>query len=296
MTFSLYGNVNNFGCVLAGGLLALLCDTITKRPFKIVYSILILGALVFNDSKLALLGALLGGGLYVIHRFFSRISKTERALVSLVLIIGIFFGVRFFVSSALSLNGYDLTQLILLPIEQVKSGQFFNDSAQSYTYRTNCIIGIGRILRDSWGLGVGTGNTAVILGNFLPNLNETYNENSLSSHIWWFEVMADIGWIIIIPMIKIFFAQIRSFVCFRIAERKLFSQIFVISFPLWSMSASGLYTEFFTIMLITVSVISYRQKIIVIENRQLPVSNKRRIRIKRSALMSAKNLGVVKSS
>ena len=257
--FQLFGNINNFGAVLACGAFTILSDSITNKVVKIIYITIILYTLFYNDSKLALFGSAFGIGLYLIN-YIARCTDPKIRNFSFMCFVGIgVWGIYTFLTSSIEINDYNM-EFLMMPIHNIINGELFDDSAQSITFRANSIICIGKILHDSYGLGVGAGNTAVILGYFLPNLMVGFDESSVASHVWWFEVMADIGWIIIIPMIKIYINQCRSY--FQVVNNKasLFSQVFIISFPIWCMSPSGLYTEFYSIMLIAVSILLYRQR------------------------------------
>lgn len=256
-TFPLFDNINNFGCVLAGGVLVVLFDKSLNKLWKCILLASILFALYYNDSKLALFGGIMEIGMFVYYRF-SNVISLKHIVLPFLLIISI-IGAYYFFSSSFVINGYDMYGLIMEPIQSIFEGNFFPTSDSSITYRANCIIGIFLILFHSLGIGVGPGNTGLILQTMLPNLGSHYDKDFVSSHIWWFEVMADIGWIVIIPMILIFIKQFRAYLSLKSSSSKLFSQIFIISFPLWSMSASGLYTEFYSIMLLTASYILYKE-------------------------------------
>lgn len=165
-------------------------------------------------------------------------------------------------NSNLEINGYSIRDLVYVPYTQISSGVYFDDSSQSFKFRSNTIIGITSILQDSKGIGVGPGNTSLVLKYLIPDPSNSIRQNYVASHIWWYEVIADLGWLIIIPSVIFYLKQWRRFFL-PINERpQIFSQIFTLFFPIWCMSSSGLYTEFFTLSLLFMSVILYRKKVI----------------------------------
>ena len=256
--FLVFGNINDLGCILTGGILVILFDTVTRKPFKIFYVLLLMALLLYNDSKLALFGGVLEVGLYYIQKLSVKFSSAKKIIFAVLIIIGI-IGIYSFFNSSIELNGYSIHDLAYVPYYQITSGVYFDQSAQSFTFRTNNIIGITQIIKESYGLGVGPGNTSLILKYLIPDATGAIRQDYVSSHIWWYEIMADLGWIIIIPMLLFYIRQWKGFSSMKSEGGLLFSQIYIITFPIWCMSSSGLYTEFFSIMMIALSVIIYRK-------------------------------------
>lgn len=259
-SFCLFDNINNFGCVLAGGAFLVLVDNQTYKYWKWLYILIILIVLYINDSKLALFGVVFGIMLFLLHTFSSVLIRYKKILLYTLGGCVAYVFLLFF-SSDVEINGYSVQGLVSIPIQYIVNGDFFESSDTSITYRANCIIGLFKIIFDSLGLGIGPGSSGLVLQDMLPNLDEKYGEGYISSHIWWLEIMADLGWIAIILMIKLYVNQIRHFLSFMGSRFQLFSQIVFISFPLWSMSASGLYTEYFSIILMTLSYIIYSNSV-----------------------------------
>lgn len=254
--FRLFGNINDFGCVLNGSILIILFDSKTRR--KYLYLALILVLLFYNDSKLSLFGGILEIGLYTIYDFSNRFIYAKKLFLYAFIGMGVLLILLFFTSS-ISINGYSVRDLFLIPYTQISEGIYFPQSSESYTYRTNSIIGITEIFKTTKGVGIGPGNTSLILKVLMPDPDGSLGEESVSSHIWWYEVMADIGWLIIIPALFMYINQLKNFIRLKSTREELFSQIYIITFPLWSMSSSGLYTEFFTIILLSLSIFIYRK-------------------------------------
>lgn len=259
--FLVFGNINDLGCILTGGILVILFDGVTKTTFKPLYVILILLLLLYNDSKLAMFGGFMEVALYYILQL-SKKTKSFKRIISMVLIVIVVVVVSSFFTSSIEINGYSVHNLVMMPFLQLRDGTYFLDSSQSYTFRTNNIIGIIEILKHSCGIGIGPGNTSLVLKYLIPDPDGSIWQDYVSSHIWWFEIMSDLGWLVIVPMVRCFIRQIKGYLSMSSTKELLFSQIFIIAFPIWCMSSSGLYTEFFSIMLISLCIILYRNRTI----------------------------------
>ena len=259
LSFKLFGNINVFGCVLAGGIIAILFDTVTKKCLKYLYVLMIIIILLHNDSKLALFGGIFELMLFGIYNISQRFPYLKKVVFLTLIFICIFCVYAFFMSEII-INGYSVKELVQVPLNQIYSGVYFPRSNESFTYRSNCIIGITEIIKTSFGIGVGVGNTSLILKTLMPDPDGYLDPYSVSSHIWWYEIMADIGWLVIIPMIGFYIRSVNDYRILKTTYPRLFAQIFIISFPLWCMSSSGLYAEFFSVIMISLSVLLTRYK------------------------------------
>lgn len=252
--FTLLGNINNFGCMLTIGIALLLVDR--KKGFlsRLIWILALIVILLYNDSKLALLGAFLEIILYSFYCIIIRISKRERFLVKGLLIIVGIVAVGIVVGGDLVINGYNVSRIPGDVWEQIKNGEFYNHSSSSMAFRTNAIVGLVKIMRETCFIGVGFGNSGLILKSMMPDMYGTLEHTPyVSSHIWWLEVMSDAGIVVIILALKYYVKQLYAFWKLRVSSSQLFSCLIIISFPIWCMSAAGLYTEFFSISMLAVA-------------------------------------------
>ena len=258
--FLMFGNINDLGCVFVIGIYIILFQKSSKMFFRIFWVVILLTLLLYNDSKLAFFGAILAIGLYFIVAVSSSSnSKTARVLKIVLILLGV-IGIGFILTTEISINSYSLRGMTIGTIQKVLSGQFYSHSSSSQTFRTNVIIALFRILRKSLLLGVGTGNTGLILKTIVPDTGMVFRKLPyMSSHIWWLEVMADWGIIAIIPMLVGYIRTWKRFITFVGPWEKLFGLLCIITFPIWSMSSSGLYTEYFSLSMLTVAVIVSRK-------------------------------------
>lgn len=262
--FLLFGNINNFGCAMVVGTALILCSP-SKVYWKGFWTGLAMVLLYVNDSKIALLGMLLVLAVYLIvvveKPLAKKICAAKRqgrvltywragaaALLTAALLV--------LLTSPLSINGYSIREMTADAAKQVLSGQYYPHSNTSLLFRVNAVIGLGDVLKSSCFLGVGAGNAGVILRAVLPGMDEMFaNHAFVSSHIWWLETFADFGVVFIVPALAVFLAQVVCF--FTCRYRSCFSLLqtmLLLSFPVWCMSASGLYTDFYTLSVMMVAV------------------------------------------
>lgn len=253
--FLLLGNINNFGCMLCIGVALILVDRRKRILSKLFWIILLLAILLYNDSKLALLGAVFIIMLYCFYFILTHTSKRERFLIKGILIVVCVVAVGIVISGDLVINGYNISRIPGEVWGKIKNGEFYNHSSSSLAFRTNAIVGLVKIMRESWFVGVGFGNSGLILKSMLPDIYESLQSSSyVSSHIWWLEVMSDAGIIVIFLAVKYYIKHLYAFWRLKISASQIFSCLVIISFPLWCMSASGLYTEFFSISMLAAAV------------------------------------------
>ena len=253
--FHIFGNVNNFGCVVAVGIILYLFDGAKRFLSKIIWISLSMALLLYNDSKMAFLGAVMAIGLFLIV-IFSKMTNSimRRFLTILLLFIGIVI-VVFLINSEILINGYSLRGMTIEPTRRILSGEYYSYISTSQTFRANVIIAILLVLQNSFLLGVGVGNTGLIIRTMVPDPDMILRQYlEVSSHIWWLEEMADFGLIVIILFLIGYLKAWKLYINTREVTPQLFGLICIISFPIWSMSASGLYTEYFSLSMVTFAI------------------------------------------
>lgn len=279
--FALFGNINDFGCAIVAGLIIILCG---KEQWwsKCFWSVCILALLYVNDSKFALLGALLAIVIYLVIKtdevvvkklideknrkfdYFLQGKKCQHAVYTvlkkwrLIAFSGCVVILLIVLISPITINGYPIRQMVWSAVVQMATGTFYEDSNQSLLFRVNAIIGMGTILKKSFLCGVGVGNTGVILRAILPGMTEMFPDYSyVSPHVWWMELFADFGLVFIVPAIVLFVYQVKRFFTNQYKDRaSVLQTMTLLSFPVWCMSSAGLYTEYFTLSLLTVAIFS----------------------------------------
>ncbi len=265
--FSLFGNINNFGCAMVAGVALILCSE-SKPYWKWIWTVMAAILLYANDSKFALLGLVLELGIYLIiwaeKNVIRKKSTTKHAIIRCVLANwrGICFAavsiiLILVILSPIQINGNHIRGMAIGALKQIFSGHYYEHSNSSLQFRTNAVIGLGDTLKNSYLSGVGVGNSGLILRQILPDMNVLYeNESFVSSHVWWLELFSDFGLIVIIPSILIFVSQLSCFFkCNYRDNFDLLQTMIFISFPVWCMSAAGLYTEYYSLSVIIIATI-----------------------------------------
>ena len=277
--FTLFGNINDFGCAIVAGMIIILCGK-ERWWSKCFWSVCILTLLYVNDSKLALLGALLAIVVFVVLKTdefiinklidgksqkldrFLQGKKYQRGVYTvfknwrLFALLGGILILLIILISPISINGYPIREMVGSAFAQIFTGTFYDNSNESLLFRVNAIIGMGAILRKSFFCGVGVGNTGIILRTILPSMDEMFaGYVYVAPHVWWLELFADFGIVLIVPAIGLFIYQVKCFFTNKYKDRaSVLQTMTLLSFPVWCMSSSGLYTEYFTLSLLTVAV------------------------------------------
>ncbi len=248
-SFSLADNINNVSCILIVGTCFFVADS-KENKYELIWSILCLSLTLYNDSKAAFFGGILVIILYLSYILSYRIIN-DRINVRKLLII--FFGIVIvnMVYIFPMINGYSLESIVVNPLYRIVHNQPYKIVNTSTTYRTNATIAAFRILKKSYGFGVGMGNTARALRLLMMDAYGgvwALKANGFSLHNWWLELMCDFGWIMIILQLKIFIKEVIMFINRkRNSNYQLYSAFIILTFPIWSIGASGLTTEYFTI-------------------------------------------------
>lgn len=258
--FLLFGNINDLGCIMTAGIAIILLDNNTNSFMKVFWIIVSCFWLLYNDSKLALFGGIVEIALFLIFKLSKSSEARMKKLIKYLFIVLGVIGVWIFINSSSVINKYEIKDITIEPIKNVLNGIFYSHSSNSVTYRANVIIGLATIIKNSFFFGVGVGNSSLLLKYIIPDPFGTFSRFSfMASHIWWFEIMADGGVLFAFIMIRGYFKSIKYFFSSNNTERMLFSQLIILSFPLWSMSSSGLYTEFFTLSVLAFSILEQRE-------------------------------------
>lgn len=258
--FLMFGNINDLGCIMTAGIAILLLDNKTNAFMKVFWIIVSCFWLLYNDSKLALFGGVVELALYLIFKLSKSNEARMKKIFKYTFILLGFLGVWLFINSSTVINNYGIRDITIEPIINVLHGNFYSHSSSSVAYRANVIIGLITILKRSFFLGVGVGNSSLLLKYIIPDPYGTFSRFSfMASHIWWFEIMVDGGIVFAFLLIRGYIRTIKSYFASNNSESLLFSQLIIMSFPLWSMSSSGLYTEFFTLSVLAFAIIEQRE-------------------------------------
>ncbi|WP_244332636.1 O-antigen ligase family protein [[Clostridium] hylemonae] len=258
-------NQNNYGCYICAVTTFLLIKC--KHEKSIICSGLILFfcfLLFINDSKAALFGVIIQIGIFFCisgNNGKKKIFVFRRYIVPVFLII-ILLGILIINPS---INEYPLRSILLEPVRRIIENDPYSVYASSTKYRTNTTIFALSQLWKTGGFGVGPGNTGILLKQEFPSLNPSYtqalNSPSLAMHNAWLEFALDVGIIAIAIML-----MVLVYACKLYFTKRHLSQIeellilFCLSFPVWVISASGIYTQYYLMIIMAFLVFSDKNK------------------------------------
>lgn len=247
-------NPNNYGCYLAAILpIYLIKMQKEKRKEYLLIVVCFFILLYINDCKLSLLGCLIQLALlFCVSTKGTKVSFITRRLIAPVLVL---FMAILIVLLNPTINGYPLQGIISEPVTRVLTNNPYSFYTTSVSYRTNTTLFALNIVGEMKGIGFGAGNLGLALKQEFPDLNPSYlqalNASRLSLHNSWLEFMCDWGIIgILLLLIPFFYAVKKYFAKNVLHPIEKLNVIFILSFPLWVIGPSGVYTMYFLFCII----------------------------------------------
>lgn len=243
-------NPNNYGCYIAALFPFLLINLKEKGRMRDKIAILAAFIIVYiRDSKAALFGMVLVG---VVYLCISRPAENLKKLFLYRCVI-IICAVVMIVGAIIinpKINGYSLQDTIAQPIIRILTDNPYPDYESSISYRTNTIIYCLKKLVQTGFIGIGVGNTGVALKRDFPDISPELelakDSPFLSLHNSWLECALDLGIVVLIVyFILIKYAVKLYFTKGKLTNIEQLRVMFIISFPIWIMSTSGMYTLYY---------------------------------------------------
>ncbi len=248
-------NENNYGCSIAAVFPFFLAEFHKRKGIRDIIGIILSFLITYiNDSKAVLFGMFLA---FIVYLCIYKAAQNWKQMFFnryLIIISGILLIIGLIAINP-TIHGYDLRGTIGEPIIRILSNDPYPSYTSSVSYRTNTTLFCLMQLFKSGFLGVGIGNTGVLLKNEFPDLNPEYvlvrSSNTISLHNSWLEFALDLGIIALIIYFFIIRYAIRIFFMKKkINTIEMVRVIFIMSFPIWSISASGIYTIYFIFIVI----------------------------------------------
>lgn len=261
-TLVLADNINNMGCLLAASIPFLLLENGLGNYKNWFWSLLIVFLLYYNDSKAAMMGAMVE--ILLFCALIDGKGSIERGILIArrgLYILEIMAVALVFMYNP-SINGYSLNDIVLGTIRRVITNTPYDYANTSISYRTNSTLAAFNIIRRTHGLGVGFGNTARVLKATMEGVYERWALSAgYSLHNSWLELMCDFGIPAIIAELFAFLTQLKNAVCTEfITNREKCVIVLFLSLPIWSIGASGLLTEFYTLSTIMFFAMFFKDK------------------------------------
>lgn len=237
-------NQNNYGCCLAAVFPYFLICALSKRnKVSMAICAFILAELLWGDSKSALMGVLVQLGIIGSIYICKKVRNGWKAIYILIPVVVVML--LCFVLSPVTINGYPIKEMFINLVSRVIKGETYPESIGSMVYRTNSMIHLIDIIKTTYCMGVGPGNTSKLLGYLMPKVAAEKGSLALSPHNSWLEFISDCGiWALILLVVSLGYGMGKVFKARKLDDVDIFITAFIISFPLWSLSASGMYTVY----------------------------------------------------
>lgn len=243
-------NENNYGCFIAAVIPFLIVDFQKHKKIRDVVGLCLgLGIIIFNDSKAALFGIIFMGIIFVCVAFPARTGKQMFLYRYLVIVLSVLLIIMIIIANP-SIHGYTLQDTIYQPFRRIIENDPYSDYQSSISYRTNTTLACFLQLKSTGFMGIGMGNTGVLLKHDFPNLNPEYqmaiHSPVISLHNSWLEFALDFGLIAFV----IFFLAIKYVVKLYFGKGSLtyiekIRVMYIAGFPLWIISTAGIYTLYY---------------------------------------------------
>lgn len=243
-------NRNNYGCGLAVVFpWYFICGMYGRWRYLIICGIIIF-ELFWGDSKAVLVGILLEMGVIIITRISQKSKEGKKAnyfFFPIILILSISIAI-----SPIRINGYVIRDMFLGMFSHILKGELYVEEASSLIYRTNAIVHLLKVMTQSYFLGIGPGNSGKALKYLMPKIAVAYEADKiLSPHNTLLEFFCDCGiWSILLCIWVGLKAMRKLFQPKNLRPIDIYYVAFTLSFPMWVMSASGIYTIYIIFIVI----------------------------------------------
>jgi len=242
---------NDFAAALAIFLPFLVIDKTGNKYFNWLLAFAGVYIIIISEARIALISLVL---------FFLLILWDQFKLIgSTILIILICFGINLI--NEINLGGNNLLELFIDPIEHIINLKPYN-LGSSISDRTDAIIYGIISYKETWGFGIGPGNTSANLFK-----DSEYSMISAESmHNFFAQIVVEYGWLTIVGLVLILFylKKIRSKDIF---ENNNAFKFYIFSAILTSLSQSeGLFSNYFFFVTLYFSIFYFNRKTITISN------------------------------
>ena len=260
-------NENNYACFFSALFPFFLAEYQKKRKLRdIAGIILILITVVANDSKAALFGIVVSAIVFLCISMGNENRKKffiYRYGLAIIAIIGI---VSIIITNP-SIHGYYLQDVIYQPIRRIIQNDPYPDYSSSISFRTNTTNYCLREMAKGGFVGFGPGTTGIMLKHQFPELkflwDSARNSETISLHNPWLEILLDFGIVAIIAFfMALKYAFTRYFNRIKLSSLEKIRVAYILSFPIWVISASGIYTQYYLITIMIFLLIADDERVL----------------------------------
>lgn len=246
-----FTNQNDYGACLAAVFPWFFMESFLGKRRNIFWCVIIVAALLFGDSKAALAGILVQIGVITAIASIKKIKEGNKVLFFLVPVMVL--GCLAIIFSPIQINGYSIKLMFTGMVSHIVNGTTYEMNDSSMAWRTNAIIYMLRGIKASHFMGIGIGNTGKLLRQLMPDIisRQKFASIAVSPHCAWLEFFCDCGiWAIGLCAYIYATAVKKLFRARQLDKTEIFFVAFTISFPVWIMGPSGIYTIYFIFIII----------------------------------------------
>lgn len=251
---SYYGNSglanrNNYAVCLAAVFPWYFIEAVYGKSKNVIICIVILVVLWMGDSKAALAGIVIEIGIIVGIQIIKKLRDGNRLVI--FMLTGVIIAGILICFSPLKVNGYRIKEMFTGMVSHIVKGEPYRDSGSSLSYRTNAIIHMIQGITESGFMGIGIGNTGKLLAAKMPDAVQEISKIAISPHYAVLEFFCDCGILAIVLCLYIYGQAIKKvFYAKGLGKIDIYFVSFTLTFPMWSMSASGIYTTYLVFIII----------------------------------------------
>lgn len=262
--YILLNNQNDYGAMLAATLPIIICDYCnTKRKRYICFSFLIIVILIVMDCKLSILAVFLQLIIMFILFVRNRLNlKNTRIFIILPFFLIVVLGIIILTKSNITFHGYNIKDSVVEPVKHIIAGEMYNQNNTSVSYRVNVmIIGTQWMFKSKF-LGIGIGNTGVLLRNLLgeQNLYDKWMLNdAISPHNALIEVSLEFGIFAIVLIVLAILSVIKIVKKEKLRNEEISYISFFVSSLLWLQGPSGIVTDYYIFIIFTYMILKNKQ-------------------------------------
>lgn len=251
-------NVNDYSAVIVATIPFLILKQMKKAKFSwILISLIVSYFLLKNDCKLALIGLFLQ---FLIIGYYEIRNKVKEKLIYFLFVLSLMIiFILILLKSNLSINGYYLNDTLFEPIKRILKLDYYDTSDTSVTFRTNSFIASIRILLESFFLGIGIGNSGVVMKSILIKhglSKAAYGFELISLHNVFFEMLIEFGLIALVFVLFVVKKILRIIKKRYLNISDLLFLTIIISSVFWLQAPSGILCEYQLFVIFSVVFIS----------------------------------------
>ena len=260
-------NVNNYGMYLDLVMPFFIIKIIKNKDVgSFLFFSTSFATMLINDCKLNIIGMFFE---VMILLLMSRKSGYQNVFTKCIIVVTTAtcsIIAILFLGEVIRINGHGFDELLFDPIYRLITGTLYPVSISSIEYRVNVMIISMQWVVNTFGFGIGFGNSNLlmreVLGGYIMKDN-LYDYPSISLHNAPMEILLDFGFIALYFFSKIIVKALKTVSKKRLADYEIIFCNIVFSSPIWILSPAGITTTYFLFIVIIFLTIAIYEKNVV---------------------------------